>query len=45
MSAVAGITKDVCEAIVNNLWNDSVVKHFPKNEQTFREKMLDMEQM
>ena len=28
-----------------NLWNDSVVNHFPKNERTFREKMLDMEEM
>ena len=45
VSTVAGITEDVCEAIINNLWNDSVVSHFPKNEQTFREKMLDMEQM
>lgn len=45
VSTVAGITEDVCEAIINNLWNESVVNHFPKNEQTFREKMLDMEQM
>ena len=45
VSIVAGITEDVCEAIINNLWNDSVVNHFPKNEQTFREKMLDIEQM
>ena len=45
MSTVAAITEDVCEVIINNLWNDSVVNHFPKNEQAFREKMLDMEQM
>ena len=45
VSTVAAITEDVCEIIVNNLWNDSVVNHFPKNEQAFREKMLDMEQM
>ena len=45
VSTVAAITDDVCEAIINNLWNDSVVNHFPKNEQDFREKMLDMEQM
>ena len=45
VSTVAGITEDVCEAIINNLWNDSVVNHFPKNEQTFRERMLGMEQM
>ena len=42
VSTVAGITEDVCEAIINNLWNDSVVNHFPKNEQAFREKMLDI---
>ena len=45
VSTVAAITEDVCEVIINNLWNDSVVNHFPKNEQAFREKMLDMEQM
>ena len=28
VSTVAGITEDVCEAIINNLWNDSVVNHF-----------------
>ena len=45
VSTVAAITEDVCEAIINNLWNDSVVNYFPKNKQAFREKMLDMEQM
>ena len=45
VSTVAGITEDVWDTIINNLWNDSVVNHFPKNEQTFREKMLNMEQM
>ena len=33
LSTVAAITQDVCQAIINNLWNDSVVPHFPENEQ------------
>ena len=31
LSTVVAITEDVCEAIINNLWNDSVVGYFPKN--------------
>jgi len=38
VSTVAGITDDVCEGIINNLWNDSVVNNFLTNEQTLREK-------
>ena len=45
VSTVVGITEDVCKAIINSLWNGSVVNHFLKNKQTFREKMLDMEKM
>ena len=45
VSTVAGITEDVCEAIINNHWNGSAVNHFPKNEQTFRETLLDMEEI
>lgn len=33
MSTVAAITEDVCEVTINNVWNDSVVNHFCKNEQ------------
>ena len=28
--AVAGITEDICEAVISSLWNDSVVNHFLK---------------
>lgn len=45
VSTVSTITQDVCEAIINNLWNESVACYFPKNEQEFKEKMLDMEEM
>ena len=37
VSTVAAITEDVREVIVNNLWKDSVVNHFPKNAQAFLE--------
>ena len=31
VSTVAGFTEDVCEAIANNLWNDSVVIQINNN--------------
>lgn len=29
---VVGIIEDVCEVIINNFWNESVVNYFFKNE-------------
>ncbi|XP_028417137.1 protein ANTAGONIST OF LIKE HETEROCHROMATIN PROTEIN 1-like [Dendronephthya gigantea] len=45
LSTVATITREVSEAIVEILWEDSVNKHMPNSEETFREKILDMEEM
>ena len=44
-STVCGIVSDVTKAIINNLWNEQVDQHFPKDKQQFREKILDMEEM
>ena len=34
----------MAEAIVNNLWEEHVSRHFPKDEGQFKEKILDMEE-
>ena len=36
---------EVSELIINNLWKDSVMAHFPSDEARFKEKMLDTEQL
>ena len=43
-STVCGIVSEVAKAIINNLWSDQVLRHFPRNEEEFREKILDMEE-
>ncbi len=45
LSTVATITREVSEAIVEVLWEDSINKYMPNSEDTFRNKMLDMEEM
>ncbi|XP_044184341.1 protein ALP1-like [Acropora millepora] len=44
-STVCGILSEVTKAIVNNLWSGQVTRHFPRNEEEFREKILDMEDL
>ena len=44
-STVCGIVSEVTKAIINNLWSDQVLRHFPRNEEEFREKILDMEEL
>ena len=43
-STIGVVVSDVAEAIVDNLWEEHVSKHYPENEQQFKEKMLDMEE-
>ena len=45
VSTVCTIVSEVTEAIINNLWKDSVVAHFPSDEAHIKEKMLDTEQL
>ena len=45
VATVHNIVKEVCEAIIRNLWKVSVQAHFPTTEQNFKEKMVDMEML
>ena len=42
---VCTIVHEVSESIINNLWKESVIAHFPSDEARFKEKMLDTEQL
>ena len=42
VATVHCVIEEVCEAIVKNLWMESVQKHFPANEQEFTEAMVEM---
>ena len=44
-STVCLLVNEVTQAIVDVLWEEHVLKHFPKNQQQFKEKMLDMEEL
>ena len=44
-STVCVVVNEVTQAIVEVLWEEHVSKHFPKNEQQLKEKMLDMEEL
>ena len=43
VATVDNIVKEDCEAIIRNLWTESVQAYFPTTEQNFKEKMVDVE--
>ena len=45
VATVHNIVKEVCEAIIRNLWKESVQAYFPTTEHNFKEKMVDMEML
>ena len=45
VSTVCTTVYEVSESIINNLWKDSLIAHFPSDEACFKEKMLDTEQL
>ena len=45
LSTVATITKEISEAIIEILWEESTTKYMPLSEDDFRQKILDMEEM
>ena len=45
VSTVCTIANEVATAIVNNMWEGSVNCHMPRDENDFREKILDMDVM
>ena len=44
-STVCGIVSEVTKAIINNLWSDQILRHFLRNKEEFRKKILDMEEL
>ena len=44
-SIICVFVNEITQAIVEVLWEEHVSKHFPKNQQQFKEKMLDMEEL
>ena len=34
---------EVCKAIVEELWSEAVDRHFPKSDEDFKEKLLDVD--
>ena len=42
-STVSCLIKEVCQAIAEILWEESVTKLFPKPEEDFRQALIDME--
>ena len=42
-STVCKIVLEVCRAIIEELWSESVDRHFPKSEQAVKEKLVDMD--
>ena len=45
VATVHNIVKEVCEAIIKNLWKVSVQEHFPSTIQNFNDKVVDMEML
>ena len=44
VSTVSSIVQEVCQALVEQLWTDTISRHMPKTEEEFRKKILDMEE-
>ena len=44
LSAVSSIVQEVCQALVEQLWTDTISRHMPKPQEKFRKKILDMEE-
>ena len=43
VSTVTTITEEVCEAIIKNLWEESIDKFMPHTEPEFKSEIIDME--
>ena len=41
---VSSICQEVCQVLVNHLWNETVSTHMPQTEEEFKQKILDMEE-
>lgn len=45
VATIQGIVIEVCQAIVLNLWQDAVTRHFPSSEEQLRKKIIEMEEI
>ena len=44
VSTVSSICQEICEVLMDHLWNKTVSTHMPQNEEKFKQKILDMEE-
>ena len=44
VSTACSIVHEVCQVLVNHLWDESVSSHMPKTRKDFKKKILDMEE-
>lgn len=44
VSTVSLIIREVCQVLVDHLWDETVSSHIPKSQEDFRRKILDMEE-
>lgn len=44
VSTVSSICQEVCQVLVDHLWNETVSSHMPQTEEEFKQKALDMEE-
>ena len=44
VSTIRQVVTDVCKAIIERLWKESVSHHFPKTREEFEEQMVDTDQ-
>ena len=44
VSTVSLIVREVCQVLVDHLWNETVSSHMPKTREDFKRKILDMEE-
>ena len=44
VSTISSICQEVCQVLVDHLWNENVSSHMPQTEEEFKQKILDMEE-
>ena len=45
VSTISSICQEVCQVLVDHLWNENVSNHMPQTEEEFKQKILDMEEL
>ena len=42
VSTVSSICQEVCQVLVDRLWNETVSTHMPQTEEVFKQEILDI---